>query len=460
MPDDETNKTEYLNADEMYAALEKSVLAMNPAVDAGRIRSAYDCAVLAHSGQKRREGSAYVTHCVAAAQNCVEMGLADEDCIIAALLHDTIEDTSLTYQDIAKQFGTTVADLVEGVTKLTRVQYTSKEDEQMENMRKMLIAMAKDIRVIMIKIADRLHNMRTMQYQTPEKQRAKSLETMEIYAPIAHRLGMQKAKWELEDLALLYLDPIGFKEITDSLEQHMPMLEEFMQSVEDKIQSRLDDWNIKGEISSRIKHIYSIYRKMYSQNKQLNEILDLCAFRVIVESIADCYNVLGHIHDMFKPLPGRFKDYISTPKPNGYQSIHTVVVGEEGKTVEIQIRTEQMHQDAELGVAAHWRYKEGAQAAAKTSTFEDKIEWLRKLLAWQEDLSESGSLLDDLRSQVFEDRVYVFTPKGDVIDLPAGATPLDFAYHVHSMIGHRCIGTKVDGRIVPFTLTRIKKPRH
>ena len=222
MPDDETNKTEYLNADEMYAALEKSVLAMNPAVDAGRIRSAYDCAVLAHSGQKRREGSAYVTHCVAAAQNCVEMGLADEDCIIAALLHDTIEDTSLTYQDIAKQFGTTVADLVEGVTKLTRVQYTSKEDEQMENMRKMLIAMAKDIRVIMIKIADRLHNMRTMQYQTPEKQRAKSLETMEIYAPIAHRLGMQKAKWELEDLALLYLDPIGFKEITDSLEQHMP----------------------------------------------------------------------------------------------------------------------------------------------------------------------------------------------------------------------------------------------
>ena len=447
MPDDETNKTEYLNADEMYAALEKSVLAMNPAVDAGRIRSAYDCAVLAHSGQKRREGSAYVTHCVAAAQNCVEMGLADEDCIIAALLHDTIEDTSLTYQDIAKQFGTTVADLVEGVTKLTRVQYTSKEDEQMENMRKMLIAMAKDIRVIMIKIADRLHNMRTMQYQTPEKQRAKSLETMEIYAPIAHRLGMQKAKWELEDLALLYLDPIGFKEITDSLEQHMPMLEEFMQSVEDKIQSRLDDWNIKGEISSRIKHIYSIYRKMYSQNKQLNEILDLCAFRVIVESIADCYNVLGHIHDMFKPLPGRFKDYISTPKPNGYQSIHTTVIGSEGIPFEVQIRTWDMHQTAEYGVAAHWKYKSGTDGVKVGD--EEKFAWVRRLLETQAD-SDAQDFFHDLKIDMFSDEVFVFTPQGDVINLPAGATPIDFAYGIHSAVGNRMIGAKVNGRIVPF----------
>jgi len=430
----------------MYTQLEKSVLEMNPTADTVRIRAAYDCALSAHSGQKRREGSDYVTHTIAAAQICVEMGL-DEDSIVAALLHDTIEDTLLTHHDIAKQFGNTVADLVEGVTKLTRVQYTSKEDEQMENMRKMLMAMAKDIRVILIKIADRLHNMRTMEYQTKEKQRTKSLETMEIYAPIAHRLGMQKVKWELEDLSLLYLDPIGYKEVTDVLSVRMETLESFMVSVEQRIKVRLDDWGINATISSRIKHIYSIYRKMYSQNRQINEIFDLCAFRVVVDNIADCYNVLGHIHDMYKPLPGRFKDYISTPKPNMYQSIHTTVIGTEGIPFEVQIRTWDMHHTAEYGIAAHWKYKSGDQGVKMGD--EEKFAWVRRLLETQAD-SDAQDFFHDLKIDMFSDEVFVFTPQGDVINLPAGATPIDFAYGIHSAIGNSMIGAKVNGRIVPF----------
>jgi len=442
----EENKREYLSPEKMYEQLEKSAIEMNPATDVGRIRAAYECASQAHSGQKRKEGSDYVTHTIAAAQICVEMGL-DEDSIIAALLHDCIEDTKMTHADLVKRFGSTVGDIVEGVTKLTRVQYTSKEDEQMENMRKMLMAMAKDIRVILIKIADRLHNMRTMEYQTVEKQRAKSLETMEIYAPIAHRLGMQKIKWELEDLSLLYLDPIGYKEVTDALNARMVTLESFMGSVEQKIKARLDDWGINGTISSRIKHIYSIYRKMYSQNKQINEILDLCAFRVVVDNIADCYNVLGHIHDMFKPLPGRFKDYISTPKPNMYQSIHTTVIGSEGIPFEVQIRTWNMHRTAEYGIAAHWKYKSGEQGVKQGD--EEKFAWVRRLLETQAD-SDAQDFIHDLKIDMFSDEVFVFTPQGDVINLPAGATPIDFAYGIHSAIGNRMIGAKVNGRIVPF----------
>ncbi|NCB73608.1 MAG: bifunctional (p)ppGpp synthetase/guanosine-3',5'-bis(diphosphate) 3'-pyrophosphohydrolase [Clostridia bacterium] len=442
----EEAKREYLSPEKMYEQLEKSLLEMNPAADTARVRAAYEFAVAAHEGQRRREGSDYVTHTIASAQICVEMGL-DEDSIIAALLHDCIEDTKLTHADIAKRFGTTVGDIVEGVTKLTRVQYTSKEDEQMENMRKMLMAMAKDIRVILIKIADRLHNMRTMEYQTPEKQRAKSLETMEIYAPIAHRLGMQRVKWELEDLSLLYLDPIGYKEITEALNTRMATLETFIDSVQGKIKSRLDDWGISGTISSRIKHIYSIYRKMYSQNKQINEIFDLCAFRVIVDSIADCYNVLGHIHDMFKPLPGKFKDYISTPKPNMYQSIHTTVIGSEGIPFEVQIRTWEMHRTAEYGIAAHWKYKSGEQGVKQGD--EEKFAWVRRLLETQAD-SEAQDFIHDLKIDMFSDEVFVFTPQGDVINLPAGATPIDFAYGIHSAIGNRMIGAKVNSRIVPF----------
>ena len=350
--------------DVMFKALEDKIAAGSVKMDMERIRAAYDMARTAHAGQLRKDGSPYVTHCVASADIAVDMGL-DEDSIVASLLHDVIEDTALGYDDIAKKFGATVADLVDGVTKLTRVQYTSKEDEQMENMRKMLLAMTKDIRVILIKIADRLHNMRTMAYQSEEKQRAKSLETMEIYAPLAHRLGMQKAKWELEDLALLYLDPEGYNEITSVLDAKMPMLEDFMAKVQKQIEDRLAGENINSSVYSRIKHIYSIYRKMYSQKLDLNGIFDLCAFRVIVDTIPDCYNVLGIIHDMYKPVPGRFKDYISTPKPNMYQSVHTTVIGSEGIPFEVQIRTWEMHRTAEYGVAAHWKYKMGNPTAVE-----------------------------------------------------------------------------------------------
>ena len=447
------SKTERKNAapvqdpEAMYAALEQKVRQNVPGANLERIRAAYECAAAAHAPQKRKDGSPYVTHVLAAADIAADMGL-DEDSIVSALLHDCIEDTPLTYQDIARQFGSTVADIVDGVTKLTRVQYTSKEDEQMENMRKMLMAMSKDIRVILIKIADRLHNMRTMAYQTPEKQRSKSLETMEIYAPIAHRLGMQRVKWELEDLSLLYLDPVGYQAITDNLARRKDSLDAFMASVGERIQQRLGEWGIHCTIYSRLKHVYSIYRKMYSQRLGLDEIFDLCAFRVIVDTIPDCYNVLGHIHDMFKPVPGRFKDYISTPKPNGYQSVHTTVIGTEGIPFEVQIRTWEMHRTAEYGVAAHWKYKSGT-AGVRTGD-EEKFAWVRRLLETQQE-TDATDFFHDLKIDMFADEVFVFTPQGDVINLPSGATPIDFAYSIHSAVGNHMIGAKVNGRIVPFT---------
>ena len=444
-------KPAVLAPDRMFETLEDKIRESGHNVDLGRIRAAYETARMAHSGQKRKDGSPYVTHCVAAAEITVEMGL-DEDSIIAALLHDVIEDTNLTHTDIARQFGEPVADIVEGVTKLTRVQYTSKEDEQMENLRKMLMAMAKDIRVILIKIADRLHNMRTMAYQTPEKQRAKSLETMEIYAPIAHRLGMQRAKWELEDLSLQYLDPAGYAEITRSLDEKMPVLEEFMSSMEAKIHKRLDAEGIEATIYCRIKHVYSIYRKMYAQNLSMNGIFDLCAFRVIVDTIPDCYNVLGVIHDMFKPVPGRFKDYISTPKPNMYQSVHTTVIGSEGIPFEVQIRTWEMHHTAEYGIAAHWKYKMGEGSSAVRSGDEDKFAWVRRLLESQQD-SDATDFFHNLKIDMFSDEVFVFSPKGDVINLPAGATPIDFAYSIHSDVGNHMVGATVNGRIVTYDYT-------
>ncbi len=433
-----------LDPDKMFVSLEDKLKLLGHPVDLVRIRSAYEMAKAAHEGQKRKDGSPYVSHCVAAADIAVDMGL-DEDSIVAALLHDTIEDTAVTHDELAKQFGSTVADLVEGVTKLTRVQYTSKEDEQMENLRKMLLAMAKDIRVILIKIADRLHNMRTMAYQSPEKQRSKSLETMEIYAPIAHRLGMQRVKWELEDLSLQYLDPAGYKEIMDHLEARMPELEPFMEAMKQKIQLRLESEGIKASIFFRIKHVYSIYRKMYAQKLDINGIFDLCAFRVIVDSIPDCYNVLGIIHDMFKPVPGRFKDYISTPKPNMYQSVHTTVIGSEGIPFEVQIRTFEMHHTAEYGVAAHWKYKDGITALGD----EEKFAWIRSLLEAQQD-TEAGEFVHELKIDMFADEVFVFTPRGDVINLPAGATPIDFAYSIHSQVGNHMTSARVNGRIVSF----------
>ena len=448
MDKQEEKTNQLLNPDEMFDALIAKIKETCPGMDLGRIRAAYDMARLAHSGQLRKDGSPYVTHCVAAADITVDMGL-DEDSIVSALLHDVIEDTNLTHDDIARQFGEAVADIVEGVTKLTRVQYTSKEDEQMENLRKMLMAMAKDIRVILIKIADRLHNMRTMAYQSADKQRSKSLETMEIYAPIAHRLGMQRAKWELEDLSLQYLDPAGYKEITTSLEAKMGDLERFMASMKEKIQTRLDAEGVKATIYCRIKHVYSIYRKMYAQKLDINGIFDLCAFRVIVDTIPDCYNVLGIIHDMFKPVPGRFKDYISTPKPNMYQSVHTTVIGSEGIPFEVQIRTWEMHYTAEYGIAAHWKYKMGNGAAAVREGDEDKFAWVRRLLESQQE-SDAQDFFHNLKIDMFADEVFVFSPKGDVINLPAGATPIDFAYSIHSDVGNHMVGARVNGRIVTY----------
>ena len=436
-----------LDPDAMFSELDQKIAAGH-SLDRERIRAAYEMAREAHAGQKRKDGSPYVTHCVAAADIAVDMGL-DEDSIIAALLHDVIEDTNLVHADIARQFGDAVADIVEGVTKLTRVQYTSKEDEQMENLRKMLMAMAKDIRVILIKIADRLHNMRTMAYQSPEKQRSKSLETMEIYAPIAHRLGIQKVKWELEDLSLQYLDPAGYQEIADSLRDRMPELEAFMKNMEEKIQNRLRAEGIEATVYYRIKHIYSIYRKMYAQKLNISGIFDLCAFRVIVDTIPDCYNVLGFIHDMFKPVPGRFKDYISTPKPNMYQSVHTTVIGSEGIPFEVQIRTWDMHHTAEYGIAAHWKYKMGDGAATLRGGDEEKFAWVRMLLENQQE-SDATDFFHDLKIDMFADEVFVFSPKGDVINLPAGATPIDFAYSIHSDVGNHMVGAKVNGRIVTY----------
>ena len=431
---------------ERYHALEDKVAMYTPNLDTRRLFEAFTFADTAHHGQLRKSGEPYIIHPLAVAEIVADLGL-DVDSVIAALLHDCIEDTPTSHQDIAKKFGEPVAALVEGVTKLTRVQYVSKEEEQMENLRKMLMAMAQDIRVILIKICDRLHNMRTMEYQSPKKQREKSLETMEIYAPIAHRLGMQKLKWELEDLSLRYLDPVGYKEIEEELAERSSAHEEFMAGIQHKIQQRLAQEGIHATVYGRVKHIYSIYRKMYTQNKTLDEIFDLYAFRVIVDDIPGCYNVLGCIHDMFKPVLGRFKDYIGTPKPNMYQSLHTTVIGREGIPFEVQIRTWAMHQTAEYGVAAHWKYKQG-MANAKLGT-ESQFEWVRKLLESQQD-TDAEEFVRTLKVDLFADEVFVFTPNGDVKSLPAGATPIDFAYNIHSAVGNHMIGARVNGRMVPF----------
>ena len=431
---------------ESYQALEQKVAAYTPNLDAARLHDAFTFAYAEHQGQLRKSGEPYIIHPLAVADIVADLGL-DVDSVIAALLHDCIEDTPATHEDIAKKFGPTVADLVEGVTKLTRIQYVSKEEEQMENLRKMLMAMSHDIRVILIKICDRLHNMRTMEYQSPKKQREKSLETMEIYAPIAHRLGMQKLKWELEDLSLRYLDPVGYEEIETQLAKRSSAHEEFLASVQQRIQQRMDEEGIRCTVYGRVKHIYSIYRKMYTQNKTLDEIFDLYAFRVIVDDIPECYNVLGCIHDMFNPVLGRFKDYISTPKPNMYQSLHTTVIGREGIPFEVQIRTWAMHQTAEYGVAAHWKYKQG-MANVKLGT-ESQFEWVRKLLESQQD-TDAEEFVRTLKVDLFADEVFVFTPNGDVKSLPAGATPIDFAYNIHSAVGNHMIGARVNGRMVPF----------
>ena len=439
-----------MTIDEQFEKLENTVREYNPGADFKRIRESYEFAKLHHGEQRRKSGELYITHPLAVAQIVAEELHLDSESIEAALLHDVIEDTDATYDDVAKLTSPTVADLVEGVSKLTRIQYATKEDEQMENLRKMLIAMSKDIRVILIKISDRLHNMRTMEYQTPAKQKQKSLETMEIYAPIAHRLGMQRMKWELEDLSLKYLDPIGYDEIVSKLDAKRPEYDALMSRTQAQIDQRLNEMGIKHIVYGRMKHPYSIYRKMFSQNKSLDEIFDLFAFRVVVDTVSDCYNVLGVIHDLYKPILRRFKDYIGTPKPNGYQSLHTTVMGNEGIPFEVQIRTTEMHEIAEYGVAAHWKYKQNGQGAGT----EGKYEWVRRLLENQEG-ADAEEFIHSLKVDMFSDEVFVFTPNGDVQNLPAGATPIDFAYAIHSAVGNRMIGAKVNNRIV--TLDHVLK---
>ena len=430
-----------------YSSLMRAISRYCPHVNLEQIEQAITYADNKHRNQKRKDGSPYIIHPLAVAEIVAETGL-DSDAIMAAILHDCIEDTDASHDDIARLFGSTVAELVEGVTKLTRVEYSTHEQQQMENLRKMFLAMSKDIRVVLIKICDRLHNTRTMQFQTPAKQISKSRETMDIYAPLAHRLGMQKMKWELEDTSLSYLDPQGYTEIVNYLEAHQGENDEFMKSIQSNIMTRLSSVGIHGAIYGRIKHIYSIYRKMQTQDKKLEELYDLYAFRVIVDSIADCYNVLGHVHDLFNLVPGRFKDYISTPKPNDYQSLHTTVIGQQGIPFEVQIRTWEMHQTAEYGVAAHWKYKQGVEGGD-----EKQFEWIRRLLESQQEENDAEDYISSLKVDMFDDEVFVFTPKGNVMSLPAGSTPIDFAYAIHSGVGNAMVGAKVNNRIASFDQT-------
>ena len=420
----------------MHEAIEKYM----PGADMGLINKAVEYANAKHQYQKRKDGSPYIIHPLAVAEVVAEMGL-DMDAILGALLHDCIEDTDASHEEIEKLFGATVAELVEGVTKLTRANFSSTEQAQMENLRKMFMAMSKDIRVVLIKIADRLHNMRTMQYQSPAKQIIKCRETMDIYAPLAHRLGMQKIKWELEDLSIRYLCPKEYEGIMSHLDSHKEQDETFMQTIQDTITNRLNSMSIPNTTYGRIKHVFSIYRKMVTQGKSMDELYDIYAFRVIVDSIPDCYNVLGHVHDLFSPVPGRFKDYVSTPKPNMYQSLHTTVIGKQGIPFEVQIRTWNMHETAEYGIAAHWKYKQGTGDGS-----EKDFEWVRRLLESQQD-SDAEEYVQSLKIDMFDDEVFVFTPKGRIVSLPNGSTPIDFAYAIHSGVGNAMIGAKVNNRI-------------
>ena len=426
--------------EEHYASMMDTIRKRMPDADFALIDKAVDYANKKHAAQKRKDGSPYIIHPLAVAQIVTEMGL-DMDAILGALLHDCIEDTDASHEEIEKLFGPTVAELVEGVTKLTRADFSSREQAQMENLRKMFMAMSKDIRVVLIKIADRLHNIRTMQYQTPEKQIAKCQETMDIYAPLAHRLGMQKVKWELEDTSLKYLAPKEYNEITAYLQEHKDQDESFMRTIQEKITQRLTAMGIHNTTYGRIKHVYSIYRKMQAQGKRMDELYDIYAFRVIVDSIPDCYNVLGHIHDLFNLIPGRFKDYISTPKPNMYQSLHTTVIGSQGIPFEVQIRTWEMHETAEYGIAAHWKYKQGTGSGT-----EKDFEWVRRLLESQQD-ADAEEYVQSLKIDMFNDEVFVFTPKGRIVSLPSGSTPIDFAYAIHSGVGNAMVGAKVNNRI-------------
>ena len=432
----------------MYDELREQVAEIFSDKEADIIDKAFRVACERHEGQKRRSGEPYIIHPVAVAKIVVDYGM-DYQSVAAAMLHDTVEDTDLTLEDVRKEFGADIAALVDGLTKLGKVplDIKDKEEQQAENVRKMLLAMSEDIRVIIIKLADRLHNIRTLNFVAPQKRRDKALETLEIYAPIAHRLGIRAIKEELEDRAISYLDPIGYKEIEDELSKQGKSHSEFLETIKSQIGERVHEVVPQAALEARIKSVHGIYRKMYMQNKNFDEIYDIYAVRIIVDSVIECYDCLGIIHDMFKPIPGRFKDYISTPKPNMYQSLHTTVIGRAGIPFEVQIRTWDMHKTAEFGIAAHWKYKLGINGKQK---IEERLAWVRQLLETQKEADDVKDIVRTIKSDFVSEEVFVFTPKGDVIDLPAGATVIDFAYAIHSAVGTKMVGAKVGGRIVPL----------
>jgi GTP pyrophosphokinase len=442
--------SDFTSPDELYHNLVKAIRAYHPSTDLSMIEKAYQVASFAHKDQARKSGEQYIIHPLCVAIILAELEL-DKETIIAGILHDVVEDTVMTVPEIAKEFGEEVASLVDGVTKLTQLNYSKDKVEiQAENLRKMFLAMAKDIRVILIKLADRLHNMRTMQYQSPVKQIEKSRETMDIYAPIAQRLGISKIKIELDDLSLQYLEPEVYNDLHEKIASKKEQREEFITGIVEDVGIHVRDANITAKIDGRVKHFFSIYKKMVNQNKTLEQIYDLFAVRIVVDTVKDCYAALGVIHELYKPIPGRFKDYIAMPKPNMYQSLHTTLIGPNGQPFEIQIRTFEMHRTAEYGIAAHWKYKEGHDGKNTQDTEEAKLTWLRQILEWQRDLSDNKEFLSLLKNDLdlFSDSVYCFTPTGDVKNLPAGSNPIDYAYSIHSAVGNKMVGARVNGRLV------------
>ena len=446
---------EFVSPESLYQELIASVKKYHPSTDISLIEKAYKTADTAHKGQVRKSGEAYIIHPLCVAIILAELEL-DKETIVAGLLHDVVEDTVMTVEEIASEFSEEIALLVDGVTKLGQLSYDAdKVEVQAENLRKMFLAMAKDIRVILIKLADRLHNMRTLKYMTPEKQKEKARETMDIYAPIAQRLGISKIKIELDDLSLKYLEPEAYYDLVEKVALRKSVRDDYVQSLVKEVSKHIENAGIKAQIDGRAKHFFSIYKKMVNQHKTLDQIYDLFAIRIIVDNVKDCYAALGVIHEMYKPIPGRFKDYIAMPKPNMYQSLHTSLIGPTGQPFEIQIRTFEMHRTAEYGIAAHWKYKEAANnggTVATTKSEEEKLSWLRQILEWQKDMSDNKEFMSLLKSDLnlFSDTVFCFTPSGDVKNLPTGSTPVDFAYSIHSAVGNKMIGAKVNGKLVPI----------
>ena len=444
---------DFTSPEVLYKELINSVLKYHPSTDISMIEKAYKVASEAHEGQKRKSGEPYIIHPLCVAIILADLEL-DKETIVAGLLHDAVEDTWMTYEEVEKEFGSEVALLVDGVTKLGQLSYSAdKVEVQAENLRKMFLAMAKDIRVILIKLADRLHNMRTLQYMRPEKQQEKARETMDIYAPIAMRLGISKIKVELDDLSLKYLKPDVYYDLVHKVALRKSEREQFVGAIVKEVKKHMDDANIKAQVDGRVKHFFSIYKKMVNQDKTIDQIYDLFAVRILVDTVKDCYAALGVIHEMYKPIPGRFKDYIAMPKPNMYQSLHTTLIGPNGQPFEIQIRTYEMHRTAEYGIAAHWKYKESSDGKAPVGkSEEEKLNWLRQILEWQRDMSDNKEFMSLLKNDLdlFADSVYCFTPQGDVKTLPSGSTPVDFAYSVHSAVGNKMVGAIVNGKLVPI----------